>query len=123
MKNANRKSLIITCAHCGKKGMAKRSSTKYPHKECQLAAHSARNKKYEKEYHLRHGCSRSNIDMDRVEENHILLGGQHPRRRVCLQCNRKFKSEGVWNRICGHCKYLEGKGIQPCRRYKVCLLS
>jgi hypothetical protein len=23
--------------------------------------------------------------------------------RVCLSCNREFKSRGPWNRICGRC--------------------
>lgn len=26
-------------------------------------------------------------------------------RRECVRCNRRFKSEGPWNRICGYCHH------------------
>ena len=28
------------------------------------------------------------------------------KRRVCLRCNRRFDSEGPWNRICWRCAHL-----------------
>ncbi|NQT51313.1 hypothetical protein HQ576_04650 [bacterium] len=30
-------------------------------------------------------------------------GGHQVGTRVCLSCNRRFLSEGPWNRICPHC--------------------
>jgi predicted nucleic acid-binding Zn ribbon protein len=30
-------------------------------------------------------------------------GGDHVATRVCLSCNRRFLSEGPWNRICPFC--------------------
>lgn len=32
------------------------------------------------------------------------LRGPNGRIRVCLGCNRPFKSRGPWNRICGRCR-------------------
>jgi len=45
----------------------------------------------------RGGAGRHNIS--RAE-----LRGPHARIRVCLSCNRPFKSRGSWNRICGRCR-------------------
>ncbi len=32
------------------------------------------------------------------------LHGPHGRIRICLGCDRPFKSRGSWNRICGRCR-------------------
>jgi hypothetical protein len=73
-----------TCSVCEKPLPVGR--TKYCGRDCEKAAHRARALEY---YH---------------SKLFIKARRKHRKMRGCLDCHRKFLSDGPWNRICPRCK-------------------
>lgn len=52
-------------------------------------------------------------DIDQINEARRLSGLKEiiPEQRVCLNCDRKFVSEGIHNRLCDSCREVSESGF------------
>lgn len=110
----------VICNHCGKPGKARSAWSKFPHPTCKLEHWREYSAKSNREFYGLHGSTRQYANLKKITQNDILLTSlKQEGKRVCLKCDKKFKSNGPWNRLCPHCKNLNDRGIQEGQPYKV----
>jgi len=64
------------------------------------------------------GCRRTRGGAGRHNLSRAAVDGPHVGIRVCLGCNRRFKSRGPWNRLCARCLERDTEPDND-RRYRV----
>lgn len=95
----------VICQKCGLPGNAGRKM-KYPHEECQLEVR-------------REGANSARLKKPKRTTETLPANQKHRQKKLCLKCNKKFKSEGPWNCVCGPCNAVNAFNGQPPRAYKI----